>query len=175
MNPVTSAPTASMTPAKSRPSTVRREIETTSSREKLIPRGHQDVGGRGGIELRYRLRVLGGAIDRDRKISREVPFRVRCRLSEHRIPDHEPRDLRADRLDDSREVPTENGREGERDEGVDISLHCIAIERIDASSVHADEQRPRIDAGGGDWVATDPGQTGIIVKAHSAKRKSDER
>src|SRR3546814_2187977 len=64
---------------------------------------------------------------------REGPFRVRCRLSEHRIPDHEPRDLRADRLDDSREVPTENGGQGERDEGVDISLHCIALERIDAS------------------------------------------
>src|SRR3546814_11384965 len=101
------------------------------------------------------------------------PFRVRCRLSEHRIPDHEPRDLRADRLDDSREVPTENGREGERDEGVDISLHCIAIERIDASSVHADEQRPRIEAGGWDLVDTDPGTTAITVKAHCSR--SDRR
>src|SRR3546814_4639279 len=82
------------------------------------------------------------------------------------------RDRRADRLDDSREVPTENGREGERDEGVDISLHCIAIERIDASSVHADEQRPRIDAGGWDLVDTDPGQTVIIVKAHCSHHRS---
>src|SRR3546814_10007878 len=82
------------------------------------------------------------------------------------------RDRRADRLDDSREVPTENGREGERDEGVDISLHCIAIERIDASSVHADEQRPRIDAGGWDLVDTDPGQTAIIVNAHCSHHRS---
>src|SRR3546814_4007238 len=93
-------------------------------------------------------------------------FPYPTRFRSNRIPDHEPRDRRADRLDDSREVPTENGREGERDEGVDISLHCIAIERIDASSVHADEQRPRIDAGGWDLVDTDPGQTVIIVKAH---------
>src|SRR3546814_915776 len=120
----------------------RLEIETTRRREQPIPRGHQHVGERCCIDVRYRLRFFGGAIPRDRYIIREGPFRVRCRLSEHRIPDHEPRDLRADRLDDSREVPTENGREGERDEGVDISLHCIAIERIDASSVHADEQRP---------------------------------
>src|SRR3546814_51942 len=135
-------------------------------------RGHQHVGERCCSDVRYRLRFFGGAIHRDRYIIREGPFRVRCRLSEHRIPDHEPRDLRADRLDDSREVPTENGREGERDEGVDISLHCIAIERIDASSVHADEQRPRIDAGGWDLVDTDPGQTVIIVKAHCSHHRS---
>src|SRR3546814_3882547 len=99
-------------------------------------------------------------------------FPYPTRFRSNRIPDHEPRDRRADRLDDSREVPTENGREGERDEGVDISLHCIAIERIDASSVHADEQRPRIDAGGWDLVDTDPGQTVIIVKAHCSHHRS---
>src|SRR3546814_7397572 len=122
--------------------------------------------------VRYRSLFFGRAIHRDRDIIREGPFRVRGRLSEHRIPDHEPRDLRADRLDDSREVPTENGREGARDEGFDISLHCIAIERINASSVHEDEQSPRIDAGGWALFDTDPGQTVIIVKAHSSHHTS---
>src|SRR3546814_18736824 len=102
------------------------------------------------MDLRYRRRFFGGAIHRDRYIIREGPFSVRCRLSEHRIPDHEPRDLRADRLDDSREVPTETGRAGERDTGVEISLHCIAIERIKASTVPEYKQRTSNNAGGED-------------------------
>src|SRR3546814_6933256 len=39
----------------------RLEIETTRRREQPIPRGHQHVGERCCIDVRYRLRFFGGA------------------------------------------------------------------------------------------------------------------
>src|SRR3546814_12719089 len=59
----------------------RLEIETTRRREQPIPRGHQHVGERCCLDVRYRLRFLGGAIDRDRYIIREGPFRAIGRAS----------------------------------------------------------------------------------------------